>query len=44
VPSDGEIDSFFGESGKHWTPQRWKKLWNSRKDSKKRAVASNSKS
>jgi len=44
VPSDSEIDSFFGESGKHWTPQRWKKLWKSRKDSKKRAVASNSKS
>jgi len=44
VPSEGEIDSFFGESGMHWTPKRWKKLWNSRRDSKKSAVVSNGKS
>jgi hypothetical protein len=44
VPSEGEIDSFFGESGMHWTPKRWKKLWNSRRDSKKIAVVSNGKS
>jgi hypothetical protein len=24
VPSDSEIDFFFGESGMHWTPKRWK--------------------
>lgn len=26
VPSDGQIDSFFGTSGVHWTPKRWKAL------------------
>jgi hypothetical protein len=23
-PNKDVIDSFFGESGKHWTPERWK--------------------
>ena len=25
-PSDGQIESFFGTSGVHWTPKRWKEL------------------
>jgi hypothetical protein len=25
-PSTGEISAFFGESGKNWTPSRWKEL------------------
>jgi hypothetical protein len=26
APSDAEIDTFFGESGKLWTPKHWKQL------------------
>ena len=26
IPSDDDIDAFFGVSGKHWTPKQWKKL------------------
>ena len=26
VPSENEINSFFGESGWYWTPQQWKRL------------------
>jgi hypothetical protein len=27
-PSEQQIDSFFGVSGQHWTPRRWKQLCN----------------
>mmetsp|Transcript_20522 Transcript_20522/g.28359 ORF Transcript_20522/g.28359 Transcript_20522/m.28359 type:complete len:237 (-) Transcript_20522:111-821(-) len=26
IPSKSEITAFFGESGKHWTPEEWNKL------------------
>jgi len=26
VASDGDVDIFFGESGRHWTPKEWEKL------------------
>jgi hypothetical protein len=26
IPSEEQIKSFFGESGKHWTPSAWKKM------------------
>jgi len=26
VPSDAQIDRFFGTSGVHWTPKKWKAL------------------
>jgi hypothetical protein len=26
IPCKDEIDTFFGVSGKHWTPEKWKKL------------------
>jgi len=26
IPSKSQIEDFFGESGKHWTPEEWKKL------------------
>mmetsp|Transcript_20521 Transcript_20521/g.28358 ORF Transcript_20521/g.28358 Transcript_20521/m.28358 type:complete len:219 (-) Transcript_20521:95-751(-) len=26
IPSKSEITTFFGESGKHWTPEEWNKL------------------
>jgi hypothetical protein len=29
VPSTGDIETFFGESGRHWTPAGWKRLSNS---------------
>jgi hypothetical protein len=29
VPSTGDIETFFGESGRHWTPAAWKRLSNS---------------
>jgi hypothetical protein len=29
VPSTGDIETFFGESGRHWTPAAWNKLSNS---------------
>jgi hypothetical protein len=26
--SEDQIDAFFGVSGQHWTPRRWKELCN----------------
>jgi len=29
IPSTSQIKEFFGESGKHWTPEEWRKLMSS---------------